>query len=195
VLKAVKAVVSSAWNGIKSVITPVVNWVKSAIPHAFQTVKDKLSSIWGGLKGIAGNAFSGIKSAVAGPINGVIGLINRAIGALNSVHVSIPGWVPLVGGKTFGVHIPTVPMLATGGVVMPRAGGVPAILAEAGEAEAVLPLSKLNRLLAGAAAGRTGLAGTADAGAALHIENYYAASSSDAQGTANSLMYLAKARG
>lgn len=195
VLKVVRSVVKGAWNGIKAVIVPVIDWVKSAVPHAFQAVKDKLSSIWGGLEGIASRAFGGIKSAVVGPIDGVIGLINRAIGALNSVHVSIPGWVPLVGGKTFGVHLPTIPMLAAGGVVMPRAGGVPAILAEAGEAEAVLPLSKLSRLLGTATtAGRTA-GGAAAGGSALHIENYYAASSGDAQSTADALMYLAKARG
>lgn len=76
---------------------------------------------------------------------------------------------------------------------MPRSGGVPAILAEAGEAEAVLPLSKLNRLLNRTAA-QGGLI-DGGAGAGFHIENYYAASSRDPQDTADALMFLAKARG
>ncbi|WP_128980721.1 phage tail protein [Streptomyces roseicoloratus] len=198
VMKAIKTVVGSAWKGIKAVITPVVNWIKSAIPNAFRAVKDKMSSIWNGLKGIASRAFNGIKSGVSGPINSVIGLINRMIRAVNGVKVSVPGWVPLVGGKTFGVHIPTIPMLATGGVVMPRAGGVPAILAEAGEAEAVLPLSKLDRLLA-VTARRARMSaqmqGGKGVGAGLHIEHYHAAKGSDPQSTADALMYLAKARG
>jgi hypothetical protein len=196
VLQAIKTVVSSVWNGIKAVIMPVVNWIKSVVPKAFEAVKDKLSSAWNGLKGIAGRAFDGIKDAVKGPINAVIGLINSAIGKLNGIKVTIPGWVPLVGGKTFGVSLPTIPMLAAGGLVMPRSGGVPAILAEAGEAEAVLPLSKLDRLLTRTAAqARAGGAGGSGADSALHIENYYAASSSDAQKTADALMFLAKARG
>jgi hypothetical protein len=183
------------WKGIKAVISPVVSWVKSAIPNAFKAVKDKLSSIWGGLKGIASRAFDGIKNAVRGPINAVIGIINRAIGALNGIKVSIPGWVPGVGGKTFGVSLPRIPMLATGGVVMPRSGGVPAILAEAGEAEAVLPLSKLDRLLRRAAAQGPAHAGATGPGGALHIEHYYAADTSSPQRTADALMFLAKARG
>ncbi|MEU8758096.1 phage tail protein [Streptomyces sp. NPDC048659] len=198
VMKAIKTVISSVWNGIKAVITPVVNWIKSAIPSAFQAVKDKMSSIWNGLKDIASRAFNGIKSGVSGPINGIIGLINRLIGAVNRVKVSIPGWVPLVGGKTFGVSVPTIPMLATGGVVMPRAGGVPAIIAEAGEAEAVLPLSKLDRLLALTARRARMSAQTQSGrggGVGLHIENYHAARNSDPQSTADALMYLAKARG
>ncbi|WP_137993959.1 phage tail protein [Streptomyces vilmorinianum] len=198
VMKAIKTVISAVWKGIKAVITPVVNWIKTAIPNAFRAVKDKMSSIWNGLKDIASRAFNGIKSGVSGPINAVIGLINRMIGSLNRVKVSVPGWVPLVGGKTFGVNIPTIPMLATGGVVMPRHGGVPAILAEAGEAEAVLPLSKLDRLLA-LTARRARMAAHTQAGrgagAGLHIEHYHAARGSDPQSTADALMYLAKARG
>lgn len=196
VLNAIKSVVSGVWNGIKAVITPVINWVKSAIPNAFQAVKDRLTSAWNGLKDIAGRAFDGIKNAVRTPINAVIGLINSAIGKLNSIRVSIPGWVPFVGGKTFGLNLPRIPTLATGGVVLPRSGGVPAILAEAGEAEAVLPLSKLDRMLRNAAAqGRIGTDGATGGGGALHIENYYAATSSDPQRTADALMFLAKARG
>ncbi|MFF6789326.1 phage tail protein [Streptomyces filamentosus] len=195
VMKAIKTVISTVWNGIKRVITPVVNWIKSAIPKAFSAVKDKMSSIWNGLKSIASRAFDGIKNGVKGPINSVIGLINRMIGALNRVKVSVPGWVPVVGGKTFGVSIPTIPMLATGGVVMPRSGGVPAILAEAGEAEAVLPLSKLDRLLALTARRARQAQGQSAAGGGLHIEHYHAARGSDPQTTADALMYLVKARG
>lgn len=38
------------------------------------------------------------------------------------------------------------PKLAEGGIVMPRPGGVPVTVAEAGEAEAVIPLSKMGSL-------------------------------------------------
>ncbi|MFB7941553.1 phage tail protein [Streptomyces sp. NPDC056049] len=196
VMKAIKSVISTVWNGIKRVITPVVNWIKSAIPRAFSAVKEKMSSIWNGLKGIASRAFEGIKSGVKGPINAVIGLINSMIRAINRVKVSVPGWVPVVGGKTFGVNIPTIPMLATGGVVMPRTGGVPAILAEAGEAEAVLPLSKLDRLLAlTARRARQAQGQSAGAGGGLVIEHYHAARDNNPKATADALMYLVKARG
>lgn len=79
---------------------------------------------------------------------------------------------------------------------MPRSGGVPALLAEAGEAEAVLPLSKLDRLLKRAASQGRAYAGVSGGdGSALHIEHYYAAETSTPQRTADALMFLAKARG
>lgn len=61
--------------------------------------------------------------------------------------MTIPDWVPLVGGTTLGFNIPTIPQLAAGGIVT-----APTILeaGEGGEPEAVLPLSKLAAMLQGA---------------------------------------------
>ncbi|NEE59486.1 phage tail protein, partial [Streptomyces sp. SID8455] len=76
-------------------------------------------------------------------------------------------------------------------------GGVPAIVAEAGEAEAVLPLSKLDRLLSHTARAARARAVSSGAGAThgFQIENYYEASSNDLQQTASALLFLSKARG
>ncbi|WP_306823400.1 phage tail protein [Streptomyces sp. JJ66] len=200
-MKVVRNVINAVMSGIKKVIGPVVGWIKRTVPAAFRAVRDKMSEIWGKLSGIARDAFNKVKDGVRGPINGVIDLINSMVGKINGIKVSIPGWVPKVGGKTFGVSLPTIPKLAEGGVVTPRSGGVPAILAEAGEAEAVLPLSKLDALLGRTAArARSGMpgpyGGSAGAGGGgLHIEHYYATEVSDPQETADALMFLAKARG
>lgn len=85
-----------------------------------------LSGVWDGIKTAAGNLINGIKetfyngfSALAGivkaPINAVIGIINGAIGGINSVGFDVPDWVPLVGGKSFHIDIPQLPLLAKGG--------------------------------------------------------------------------------
>ncbi len=58
--------------------------------------------------------WDGMKSAFGTFINFVTGGINTVLSALNSFHVSIPGWVPVIGGKTFGFNIPTIPKFATG---------------------------------------------------------------------------------
>ena len=72
-------------------------------------------SAWEGVK----NIFSGIVESLVGvvkaPINAVIGVINGAISRINGISVDIPDWVPIVGGKHFGVNIPNIPMLAKGG--------------------------------------------------------------------------------
>ncbi|OKJ20898.1 phage tail protein [Streptomyces sp. CB00316] len=197
VMNAIRSVISSVWNGIRKIITPVVNWIRTTVPQAFSRVRERLSAVWGGLKDIAGRAFGRITGAVKGPVNAVIRLINSAIDRLNRIKVSIPGWVPGVGGKSFGINLPKIPQLAAGGIVQPRNGGVHAIVAEAGEAEAVLPLSKLDRLLRHTAR-RSRAAShnvTAGAVAGFQIEHYYEASSADLQETAAALLFLSKARG
>ncbi|MGA5701267.1 phage tail protein [Peterkaempfera bronchialis] len=196
IMKKAGDLIKGIFKGIMTAISPVIDWIRTKIPAAFQKVRDKLSSAWGGLQAIAKEKFDALIGPVKGPLNTIIDVINSAIGKLNGIKVTIPGWVPFVGGKTFGVSLPTIPRLAEGGLVMPRSGGVPAILAEAGEAEAVLPLSKLDRLLTRTAVqARLAGAGAAGVGTGFHIENYYAASDSSAQQTADALTFLSKARG
>jgi hypothetical protein len=95
-----------------------------------------------------GDAFTGALSLVRGPINGIIGLVNSAIRALNGVSVTIPDFVPGIGGQTFGIHLPLIPRLASGANVRARAGGTLAVLGEAGRAETVTDLGSTNRLIA-----------------------------------------------
>ena len=63
------------------------------------------------------------------------------------------GWfAQLFGFSGKSVNVTTTglnanrPKLATGGIVMPRPGGVPVTVAEGGQAEAIIPLSKLGGL-------------------------------------------------
>lgn len=85
-----------------------------------------LSGVWSNMSIAVSNFIAGIKNTflmgfstlvgiVKAPINAVISLINGAIGGINSISVDVPDWVPLFGGKHFGVSIPTLPMLAKGG--------------------------------------------------------------------------------
>jgi hypothetical protein len=84
-------------------------------------------------------------------VNGVVDGVNAVIGALNSIQVTIPSWVPLFGGNSFSLNLPrlnriNIPRLAEGGIVMPQPGGVLANLAEAGRPEAVIPLDRLGNM-------------------------------------------------
>ena len=49
------------------------------------------------------------------PVNAVIALINKAISGINGLGLDIPDWVPIIGGKSFHISIPEIPMLAKGG--------------------------------------------------------------------------------
>lgn len=70
---------------------------------------------WEGVKNIFSSAFNALIGLVKAPINAVISLVNRAIGALNKIK--IPDWVPGVGGK--GINIPKIPQLWKGSTHTP----------------------------------------------------------------------------
>ena len=44
-----------------------------------------------------------------------LGGMNAVIGGLNSLSITVPDWVPLIGGKEFGFSLPMIPMLEEGG--------------------------------------------------------------------------------
>lgn len=138
--------VATAFNWVwANVISPVVGFISDAITNVGNTIQ----SVFGGIGSFIGNAFQGALSVVRGPINGIIGLVNSAIRGINQLKVTIPDWVPIVGGQTWGLNIPTIPMLAKGGVIT-GSGSVlvgekgPEIL-NLGRGASVVPLDRAQR--------------------------------------------------
>ncbi|UVI28165.1 phage tail tape measure protein [Paenibacillus spongiae] len=128
---------SVIWENIKSVFAAVGTWfgeiftlAVSAIKTAFGGIKDWFSGLWDNIKG----GFTGF-------INVIISGINKLIDGLNKINIKMPEWA---GGQEFGISIPNIPMLATGGIAT---GPTLAMIGEGAESEAVLPLSKLEALL------------------------------------------------
>lgn len=77
--------------------------------------KTDWESVWNGCKEFAGTAFSGLADMVKVPINAVISIVNGAISKINSIHFTVPEWVPGIGGKGWeGLNIPQIPTLAKG---------------------------------------------------------------------------------
>lgn len=127
------------WLG--GTITAIGKWFSglwAGIVKTFLGVGDFFKSVFGGVGDI-----------VKGYINIWIGLINMVIDGLDSLSIDIPSWVPGVGGQKWGVSIPNIPALAEGGVVPATPGGQIVRVAEAGQAEAVIPLDKLASMGAG----------------------------------------------
>lgn len=135
-----------AFQGLLTILQNVINFITNIFTAnwsaAWQNITNIFGTIWGGIVGL-----------VKGPINAVIGIINSAIGAINSISVTIPDWVPLVGGQTLGFNIPQIPMLATGGTIEQP------MLAVVGDApETIVPHGNTprNRALLGEAAAGVG---------------------------------------
>ena len=129
--------VSAAWENVKAIFTNIVDFVQNVFSGNW-------SAAWDNVVAIFGNVFGMIVNLAKAPINGVISAINWVLSKINSISVTIPDWVPGVGGQTLGFNIPTIPALASGGVAT---AATLAMVGEGGEPEAILPLSKLADLL------------------------------------------------
>ena len=140
---------------VKDSIVGAFNWTKDRIVGAFNWVKEKVMGVFDGIVGFfgglgermlrgLGNIADVLKAPFKAAFNGIAKLWNNTVGKLS---FSAPDWVPGIGVK--GFSMPKLPELAKGGLVMPRPGGTIAKIAEAGEAEAVIPLSKLDAIISG----------------------------------------------
>ena len=125
-IEAVAPVISEFATVIGTVLGGAFEWIGELIGGLKDTLGELMefimnvftgnwSAAWDNIVNIFGDIFGSIKGLVAAPLNGVIGIINRAIDGINSISVDIPDWVPLVGGKHFGFNIPHIPTFAEGG--------------------------------------------------------------------------------
>lgn len=140
VLGGLEAVFVAMAPYIENVITILTNVIEF-ITNVFS---GNWSDAWQNVVNIFGSVFGMIVNLAKVPINAVISAINWVISKINSISVTIPDWVPGVGGTTLGFNIPTIPALAAGGVAT---APTLAMIGEGGEPEAVMPLSKLAELL------------------------------------------------
>lgn len=105
----------------------IVNIFTEKIPSAISAFKDSWIAVWDNVKQKFEEIWSSFESIAKAPINSIIGLINGLIGGinwlingLNTVSITIPDWVPEIGGNSFGISLPYVneiPYLAKGGIL------------------------------------------------------------------------------
>lgn len=144
-------------------------------------VKEKAGEFGTGVVSI----FKGMANGVIGFINGIIGGVNQMITAINGISLTVPSWVPVVGGQKIGFSlgtIPTIPALAAGGIAT---APTTALIGEGAEPEAVLPLSKLADMIKGYLAlnrGSQQSGGAGTGGDVIHFSpTMYFTSSANAQ--------------
>lgn len=122
------------------------NWdkLKAMAISVAQVISNAWSSAMTSIQGFFANTFDSLASIMKGPINTIIAMINAIVESINGMAFNVPDWVPAIGGQKFGVELPKIPQLAEGGIATQP---TLATIAEAGEAEAVIPLSKLSTML------------------------------------------------
>ena len=137
VLSGVWTSIQDCWANIQAIFSNIISFIDNVFSGNW-------SAAWQNIVAIFGNVFGLIVNLAKAPINAVISAINWVLSKINSISVTIPDWVPGVGGTTLGFNIPTIPALAAGGVAT---APTLAMIGEGGEPEAVLPLSRLAALL------------------------------------------------
>lgn len=116
--QTVGKLVSDLYNSVKDILKGIVDFVVGVFTGDW-------TKAWEGVKEIFKGIWNGIIATIEGAINFIIDGINLLISALNTIHFEIPDWVPIIGGKSFGISIPLVsqvalPRLAEGAVIPPN---------------------------------------------------------------------------
>lgn len=143
-VSVVLAGLEAAFVAFAPYIENVIAILTSLIEFVTNVFSGNWGAAWQNIVDIFGNVFGMIVNLAKVPINAVISAINWVISKINSISVTIPDWVPGVGGTTLGFNIPTIPALAVGGIAT---APTLAMIGDGGEPEAVMPLSKLAALL------------------------------------------------
>ncbi len=162
-------VAQEIWSQIQNVIETAIGVIEGVIQFALALINGDWGKAWDALKGIVSTVFEGIKATIGNAIGVIIGVlggvgdairrvahgmfdgikdafksaINFIIRGWNNLQFKIPGFkVGPIGYDGFTLGVPDIPYLAKGGVVKASAGGTLALLGEAGQDEAVVPLSR-----------------------------------------------------
>lgn len=115
VVPAVLAGISALAQGIGPILEGIKTVFDGLIAFITGVFTGNWSQAWEGVKQIFGGAFGALVGLLKTPVNAVIALINKAISGINGLGLDIPDWVPIIGGKSFHISIPEIPMLAKGG--------------------------------------------------------------------------------
>lgn len=133
----------SNWESITGFFADLWKGVVGVFRFAWDAIAGILQKAWDFMTAGFKSTINGILTVVEFWVNTFIKGINLIISALNTIHVSIPSWVPGLGGKGFGIDLPhiseiSLPRLAEGGLVMRP---TLAMIGEQGP-EAIIPLKQ-----------------------------------------------------
>lgn len=105
-------------QGLKDIFSGLIDFVTGVFTGDW-------TRAWNGIVKIFKGIWNTILSIVGSVVNFIIDGINWLISKLNTIQISIPDWVPEIGGKSYGINISPVekweiPYLAQGAVIPPN---------------------------------------------------------------------------
>ena len=126
----------NVWTTITGVVRGIMTVIEGIILFLTGVFTGNWSKAWEGIKRIFKGVWESIVALSKGFVNliidtvnfmirAVVAGVNAVIRAFNKISVKIPEWVPVFGGNTWGMSIPSVaapqiPHLATGAVIPPN---------------------------------------------------------------------------
>lgn len=111
VWKAAGDYVVKFFEDVSVIIDGVLGVFEGVITFLTGVFQGNWEKAWNGIVQAVGSIFGTLESLVKTPLNAVINLVNKAIGAINKISVDLPS---AVGGGHIGFNIPTIPTLAKG---------------------------------------------------------------------------------
>jgi phage-related minor tail protein len=111
VWKAAGDYVVKFFDDVSTIIDGVLGVFEGVITFLTGVFQGNWEKAWNGIVQAVGSIFGTLESLVKTPLNAVINLVNKAIGAINKISVDLPS---AVGGGHIGFNIPMIPTLAKG---------------------------------------------------------------------------------
>lgn len=121
------------FGNVVEVVNGIITAIRGIITFLTGVFSGDWKKAWEGIKSVFKGIWDGMVGLVKGPVNLIIGILNTLLGGLegvlnsvgrvvNKLKITIPDWVPVFGGRTYGFEISTValtriPYLAAGGVL------------------------------------------------------------------------------
>lgn len=126
VLQSLAGGFATTFGGIAKTVSATVGFLLEALCGLTQYLTGIFTGdwtqAWEGIRTYLKNVVNGIIALLNGMISRLVSALNTVVRAANKLSFTLPGWIPEIGGKRFGLHLPTVtapriPYLAQGAVL------------------------------------------------------------------------------
>lgn len=103
-------------NGVKEIFSGISEFFQGIFTLNCEKAWDGLTRAFQGMCDILSGSFKATVNLISGLLNtiynAITGVLNAVIRAINSIHFTVPEWVPGIGGKSWkGLSIPTIPKI------------------------------------------------------------------------------------
>ncbi|MNW51730.1 hypothetical protein D3C74_292230 [compost metagenome] len=142
-------VIGTALGVISDVAKGIIKSLGGVIDFIVGVFTGDWKKAWNGIQDFMDGMGDSLVGIFKGAVNLIIDAFNFMIRQINKIKIDIPEWVPGdMGGKSFGLTVPTIPKLAKGGLAYgPTLAVVGDNKGAASNPEVIAPLNKLQDIM------------------------------------------------